>query len=377
MLAWFTCAQNYAYNTDVSDYSTKNYVEQFSVDKELQRNVNLTVSRVVQAIVDEGINDVAVAYSGGKDSTALLIVVAEIIARGFTDRVKLRVVFSDTKLELPPLVESAFAVLNHFRKFCDEKGIEHIIHLTERPLEQSFWVLMLGKGYPPPNRYFRWCTDRLKVQPPRDVFRTLPKGAALFTGVRADESANRARTLKKGCSADGECGLERWTDPKNQEGLRFFAPMIDWRTCKVWDFLNFWAKADGWPVEQLAKTYGTGATRFGCWTCTLVNEDKALMQVTQLDEWQHLKPLADFRTTLLEEAQLTKNRLHRADGAKGKLTLSFRKQLLNELLELQEKIGRTLITKQEVDLIKTLWQEKMPSVYTKLVSEERSLLDID
>ena len=218
--------------------SLTSYIEQFKPDTELHRNISKAISRVTQAVENDGVRDLAIAYSGGKDSTALLVLVAEIVARSLADKVKLHVVYADTNLELPPLVETAFATLTHFRRFCNENGVNYLIHLTERPLDQSFWVLMIGKGYPPPNRHFRWCTDRLKIQPPRSILRNLPERSGLLTGVRADESANRAKTLKKGCSADGECGLEKWTDAENQEGLRFYAPLIDWRTCKVWDYLN-------------------------------------------------------------------------------------------------------------------------------------------
>ncbi len=342
--------------------SLHSYISQFEPDVELHRNVSNAANRITQA-VDDGVRDLAVAYSGGKDSTALLVLVSEVIARSFANKVKLHVVYADTNLELPPLVETAFATLSHFRRFCNDNDVSYLVHLTERPLDQSFWVLMIGKGYPPPNRHFRWCTDRLKIQPPRSILRNLPERSGLLTGVRADESANRARTLKKGCSADGECGLEKWTDAENQEGLRFYAPLIDWRTCKIWDYLNAWAGEDGWPVIKLAETYGTGATRFGCWTCTLVDEDKALQQVTSLEQWQHLKPLADFRRVLLEEAHSSENRLYRATGAKGKLTLSFRKKLLDKLLEIQSTVDRPLISSQEIEHIKELWYEDLPEVY--------------
>ena len=341
------------------------YVTKFSFDMELHKNISSSVKRITQAVVDDDIENLAIAYSGGKDSTALLILIAETVARSFNDRVKLHVVYSDTNLELPPLVEAAFANLGHFRKFCERHDINYVVHLTERPKEQSFWVLMIGKGYPPPNRYFRWCTDRLKIQPPRLALQKLPEKSGLFTGVRSDESSNRARTLKKGCSADGECGLERWTDAENQEGLRFYAPLIDWRTCKVWDYLYFnnTVSKEEWPIKNLAETYGTGATRFGCWTCTLVDEDKALQQVTSLQQWSHLKPMADFREILLKEAQLPENRLFRTTGAKGKLTLSFRKRLLGELLELQEKTGTAIISNQEIELIHQLWTDDLPDIY--------------
>ena len=347
--------------------STDSYISKFSFDPELHKNISLSIKRITQAIVDDGIENLAVAYSGGKDSTALLILIAETVARSFAGRVKIHVIYSDTNLELPPLVEAAFATLGHFRSFCKKYGVDYTVHLTERPKEQSFWTLMIGKGYPPPNRYFRWCTDRLKIQPPRSALRKLPEKSGLFTGVRSDESANRARTLKKGCSADGECGLERWTDAENQEGLSFYAPLIDWRTCKVWDYLYFNNTMSGneeWPVKNLAETYGTGATRFGCWTCTLVDEDKALQQVTSLQKWDYLKPLANFREILLREAQLPENRLFRATGAKGKLTLSFRKRLLSELLELQEQTKTAIISEQEVELIYHLWNDDLPDVYT-------------
>lgn len=66
---------------------------------------------------------------------------------------------------------------------------------------------------------------------------------------------------------------------------------------------------------------------------------------------------------MLKEAQLPENRLFRTTGAKGKLTLSFRKRLLSELLGLQEKTGSAMISKQEIELIRQLWTDDLPNIY--------------
>lgn len=344
--------------------ASSRFVANFEFDKELQANVANTLERILNAVLVDGIQDLVLAYSGGKDSTTLLIIAAHAISvLGLRDKVHLRVIFSDTRLELPPLTQSAYSILRTFRRFCDEQKIDYTIHVTEREISETFWVLLLGRGYPPPNRYFRWCTDRLKIQPPRAILKKLTASAGLATGVRVDESDVRAQSLRRSCSADGECGMERWTDPKNTEGLRFYAPLLDWRTCKVWDFLIFWAAENGWPVSSLVETYGSSSTRFGCWTCTLVDEDKALRQVTSIPQWKHLAELDDFRRALMEGARRPENRLVRSTGAAGKLTLAFRRQLLDQLLELQSRVGHLLISDEEVKLIHRLWQEDMPAVY--------------
>ena len=36
-------------------------------------------------------------------------------------------------------------------------------------IEESFWVNIIGRGYPPPNRTFRWCTQRMKIDPVSDL----------------------------------------------------------------------------------------------------------------------------------------------------------------------------------------------------------------
>jgi DNA sulfur modification protein DndC len=60
----------------------------------------------------------------------------------------------------------------------------------------SFWVNMIGRGYPAPHSKFRWCTERMKIKP-ADKF-ILSKVAkhgevVLILGQRRAESATRAQ----------------------------------------------------------------------------------------------------------------------------------------------------------------------------------------
>jgi len=63
---------------------------------------------------------------------------------------------------------------------------------------ESFWVNIIGRGYPPPNRTFRWCTQRLKIDPVNALVKQRVGHwgeAILHLGARRAESSTRAQTM--------------------------------------------------------------------------------------------------------------------------------------------------------------------------------------
>ncbi len=106
-----------------------------------------------------------VGFSGGKDSTMLAsLIVESIVAVPVAKRRKeTTVVCTDTRVEIPAIVEMIESTLARMRKFSEEKTLNMEVHLLRPAAEQSFWVNIIGRGYPPPNRTFRWCTQRLKI----------------------------------------------------------------------------------------------------------------------------------------------------------------------------------------------------------------------
>ena len=302
-----------------------------------------------------------VTFSGGKDSTLLSILAAETLRQGLDVRPKrLDVLYSDTLVEIPPLHAQALAFLQHLEGLAREASLPIFTHRLRPPMEERFWFCVLAKGYPPPHRAFWWCTKRLKIQP---VSRTLEvlrqqngrEPLVVLTGVRFGESANRNRRLQqaraKVCVGLSECG-----QTLQYQGA--LAPIAHWTTCQVWDFLQLIAPRLGWPTENLLRIYDQAATRFGCWICTVVRQERALTGMIQRD-WPDLAPLLAFRQRLLDAARDPDNRvLHPRHKRPGKFKLRIRKALLEELLQVQEQVELPLIDEDEVQAIRDYWHSR-------------------
>jgi DNA sulfur modification protein DndC len=159
------------------------------------------------------------------------------------------------------------------------------------------------------------------------------------------------------CATGGECGQDFWyTRGPDGSNRHYYAPVIHWRTCKVWDFLAFVAPQLGWPTENLFRLYGAQDLRFGCWTCTLVKEDRTMMNLIKREEFKDLKELFDFRNLVDQLGRDKTRRVKRLDGKAGPINMATRRELLEGLLALQDHTGRPLITSEEVRAITKEWE---------------------
>src|SRR5450759_858384 len=155
-----------------------------------------------------------VGFSGGKDSSMVASLLFEAVLAVPVQRRKkeIAVLCTDTRVEIPAIVEMVEGTLARMQKFSDENNLNIKAHLLRPPAEESFWVNIIGRGYPPPNRVFRWCMQRTKIDPVSVFVR---KGighwgeAILHLGARRAESSTRAQTM-----ADRETrnGLRRHPD---------------------------------------------------------------------------------------------------------------------------------------------------------------------
>jgi len=181
----------------------------------------------------------AVAYSGGKDSTATVTFVAWAIQNGFVEVPKtLTVLYADTRMELPPLQKNAYELLERLRS----DGFATTIVLPE--MDKRFYVYMLGRGVPPPKNRFRWCTMMIKVQPMMHALQDMrgyrEEKLLMLTGVRLGESAIRDQRIALSCSRDaGECGQGWFQMSTNDAIADTLAPLVHWRLCHIYDWLYF------------------------------------------------------------------------------------------------------------------------------------------
>ena len=237
-----------------------------------------------------------VAYSGGKDSTLLLQLVWEVVAMlpGEEPKRRVLVVGNDTLVESPLVIRHLRDSLEMIGKAADEAHLPLEIHITEPCIDQTFWVNVIGRGYIPPTRNFRWCTDRMKILPTNRLLERIThdtKGSVLLIGTRRAESQNRRRAMdRRRVSAD------RMNRHSSVDGCRMFAPLADLDDEDVWitlmqckppwggnhrRLITLYRNAGGGEcplvmTKEQAPSCGSSSPRFGCWTCTVVQKDRSL-----------------------------------------------------------------------------------------------------
>lgn len=300
----------------------------------------------------------AIAYSGGKDSTATVTLVAHLIEAGRIPAPKsLTVLYADTRMELPPLHACAMDVLRELR----ERGTDTRIVLPE--LDERYFVYMLGRGVPPPKNRFRWCTSQIKIEPMLAALKGLRDSCGekilMLTGVRLGESVARDARIALSCSRDGaECG-QGWFQESTPEAVAdTLAPLIHWRVCHVWAWLTSHAPDIGFPTLGVARVYGANEdgddthARTGCVGCPLASQDHALRSVVSRPEWAYLSPLMGLRPLYEDLSFNHTNRIRkidpemRKDGTLvknpqriGPLTMDARERGLATVLTIQRAVN--------------------------------------
>lgn len=308
----------------------------------------------------------AVAYSGGKDSTATVTVVAWAIRENLIPRPEtLTVLYADTRLELPPLHDTAMQLLSQLR----EQGFRTRVVLA--PLDDRFLVYMLGYGVPPASNTFRWCTPKIKVLPMQAALEDLRaennEKFLMLTGVRLGESAARDQRIAVSCGKDsGECG-QGWFQTSTPDSVAdTLAPLLHWRVCHIYDWL-YEDYRHGYDVIGIADVYGQRECRTGCVGCPLASEDTALKRLLWNAKYQYLAPLAELKP-LWRELKLPQWRKRKAepeilkDGSFGKnpqrmgpLTMEGRAYGLDRVLDIQARAGVDLINAEEEARIREMW----------------------
>jgi DNA sulfur modification protein DndC len=316
-----------------------------------------------------------VGFSGGKDSTMLASLVFDTLLSLPADgRVKpVSIVCTDTRVEIPAIVEMVEGTLDKMRRCSEQQDLGVDVNLLKPPSEQSFWVNIIGRGYPPPNRTFRWCTQRMKIDPV-NIFVQQRLGhwgeAILHLGARRAESSTRAQTM---AGREAHNGLRRHPDLPR---VWVSNPIEFLTTEEVWAYLlqtpNPWggdnrslyklyanASSGECPMQIDTSTPSCGNSRFGCWTCTVVERDKASEGLLASGD-ERMEKLIEFRETLLyyRDSANGKRDMKRMNGndGPGPLTIAARRELLTRLLKLQEETGLKLISEDELFLIQQFWK---------------------
>lgn len=333
-----------------------------------------------------------IGYSGGKDSTLLCQLVFEMLeALPEEKRTKpVYIVTSDTMVENPIVRDYMHKMNKAINDASKDKKLNIQAHIIYPEIRNTFWCLVIGLGYPTPEPPgFRWCTERLKINPSNTfTYNTIKKDGeiVILLGVRKAESSARARSIS---SREIE-GKLLTRHPQIQKAY-VYSPLSEVQNEDVWTYLLRNNGLSAWNTDNhyLYNLYRgenlseedsvvgqvnkdnmkvTGNSRFGCWICTMVKEDKSLKNFIDHGA-KELIPLRDFRNWLVELRSTPEARdIRRRNGSvylmpngeygRGPFTMESRKEILRRLLKLEVETGFELITKGELKIIDKMWEDE-------------------
>lgn len=249
-----------------------------------------------------------ISVSGGKDSTALLLLAIE------RQPENLQAVFADTGNEHEQTydyvgyleqvtgvtirwVKADFtAEIERKRKFVAEKWpgmgvnaetVEDAL-ATLTPTGNPFLDLCIWKGRFPSTKA-RFCSEELKRNPITQLVQAplLLAGddVVSWQGVRADESASRANLTERECKGTWENGAELWN----------YRPILQW---KAEDVFAMHDKHGVMPNPL----YSQGMGRVGCMPCIHARKDELLQiskrfpeAIERIAKWERIVALASKR----------------------------------------------------------------------------------
>ena len=360
-----------------------------------------------------------VGYSGGKDSTAVLQLVWRALSTLPLERraKPVHVISTDTLVENPIVAAWVTKSLETMNDAARAQELPISSHRLTPAVEDSFWVNLIGRVYPAPRPKFRWCTDRLKITPSTHFITSVVERhgeAILVLGTRKAESATRARVMER---YERIRTRDRLSPNGDLPNSYVYTPVEDWTNDDVWMFLmqfkNPWgydnkdllgmyqgASPDGeCPLVVDTSTPSCGDSRFGCWVCTLVDQDKSMQAMIRNDEEKEwMLPLLELRNRLdppkTPEGDRPLRDFRRMNGAvqlfndrpiPGPYTQDARESWLRNVLKAQRHVRArgpeivseiNLITLDELEAIRRIWvvekheiEDALPRIYEKTVGE--------
>ncbi|WP_077613032.1 DNA phosphorothioation system sulfurtransferase DndC [Clostridium sp. Marseille-P2415] len=358
-----------------------------------------------------------IGYSGGKDSTATLQLVWLSLSTLPKEQLKkpVHIINTDTLVESPVISKWVQNSLNLMDKAAVEQGLPFLTHSLTPAYNNTFWVNLIGKGYPFPRKKLRWCTDRLKIQPVNSFVKEkiAEHGEVIMViGTRKAESARRAQTM-----AYYEKKRVRELLSPNQSMVNelVFSPLEDWNDNDVWVFLMQYKNPWGYSNKELLTLYkgatadgecpmmvekglpSCGKSRFGCWVCTMVEKDKSMeAMIANDDEKAWMTPLLEFRNKFGDEENDREKRGFRKMAGylqgsykqlhHGPYLKEVREEWLRDLLEVQKDINENgpeefenleLITLPELRNIRRIWvfdkhefDDSLPRIYEAVLGKK-------
>lgn len=376
--------------------------------------VDALVAQTQQLYLADGVPWV-VGYSGGKDSTATLqLVWLALDGLAPEQRTKqVHVISTDTLVENPVVAAWVTHSLDVMAEAAEDQELPLTPHRLTPAVTDTFWVNLIGRGYPAPRPKFRWCTERLKIKPSNSFIREMVRShgeAILVLGTRKAESSGRHARM---AALESRRVRDLLSPNDSLPNALVYSPVENWSNDDVWTFLmqssNPWgysnkelltmyqgASADGeCPLVVDSSTPSCGDSRFGCWTCTLVEQDKSMAAMIQNDEEKEwMLPLLELRNALDVADDRHLRDFRRMNGSvqlfndrpiPGPYTQLAREDWLTRLLEAQAWIRENgpdyvssldLITLPELEEIRRIWvvdkhefEDNLPRIYERAIGE--------
>jgi len=358
-----------------------------------------------------------IGYSGGKDSTAAVQLVWMAISEleRYERRKPIHIINTDTMVESPVVSKWVEKSLIQMKNSALREGLPFITHRLTPESDNTFWVNLIGRGYPFPRLKYRWCTDRLKIQP---VNKFIKEKIAehgeiiLVLGTRKAESSRRARTM---AYYEKKRVRELLSPNPTLANELVFSPLEDWSNDDVWVFLMQYKNPWGYSNMDLLTLYkgatadnecplmvdksmpSCGKSRFGCWVCTMVEKDKSMEAMISNDEekaW--MTPLLEFRNEFGNtDGDRERRSFRRMNGEirgsyhmlyHGPYKKEFREEWLRKLLQIQKEININgpeefrsleLITLPELQAIRRIWvfdkhefDDSLPEIYSSVTGRD-------
>lgn len=304
---------------------------------------------------------ITLAYSGGKDSSAVLKIIWAAARLLGSDCLPIEVIYCDTEVENIIVDRYVKSTLDNLALEAEAADVPITCKIIYPKVDQSFFVRMIGRGYVPPTRSFRWCTSDIRIRPFRNYLKSGDERKFIAVGTRFGESSQRDRSLSKFYDQDRKF-LQRQVENFAQATL--ITPIIDYSTADVWEALCELDEPVSVSPTALASIYKEGSgecptirdfkdkpctkARFGCWTCTVVRRDRSAENMIAAGHAE-LEPYHRFRSWLTEIRNDEGLRCHRRrNGTErpGPFTLAARELILERLTNLELATGRKVLTNE-------------------------------
>ncbi len=356
-----------------------------------------------------------IGYSGGKDSTATLQVIWMALEKIEPEKrhKKIYVVTNDTLVENPIVQHWVKSSHERMNVAAAKQNLPIETHMLTPVVTETFWVNLIGRGYPAPNRRFRWCTERMKINPTTRFIRDLVNQtgeAIIVLGARKAESAARAGRIAK---YEKNNVRENLSPHNDLPSALVYKPIVEWSNDDVWLFLMQYQNPWGFDNKDLLTMYRSatadeecplvidtstpscGNSRFGCWTCTVVEKDKsmsAMIQNSAEREW--MLPLLELRNELAEAGKEIRDfrrlngrvSIFNGESVSGPYTQNARAYWLKKVLNAQQWVRDhgpeevrdiELITMNELEEIRRIWvidkhehEDLLPAIFRQETGED-------